>query len=183
PVAVGGYYIVTTFLQAYATTEAGVAEQTILSALTFAAFVELVATPVVSWLGDRLGAARVITAGLLAAALLAVPRALAAGCGTAAACLSLGALRLPLAAASGPIAHVLAQMSPPRVRYAGVSSSCQVAGALFGGLAPLACTALLAPTGSVYPVAGLLIAIALISIACLRKAPAHRDEPGIPAAA
>ncbi|MBB5431442.1 MFS transporter [Nocardiopsis composta] len=183
PVAVGGYYIVTTFLQAYATTEAGVAEQTILSALTFAAFVELVATPVVSWLGDRLGAARVITAGLLAVALLAVPQFLAMGWGTAAVFLSLGAMRLVLAATYGPIAHVLAQMFPPRVRYTGVSISYQVAGALFGGLAPLACTALLAATGSVYPVAGLLIAMALISIACLRKAPAHRDEPGIPAAA
>ncbi|MGV2386693.1 MAG UNVERIFIED_CONTAM: MFS transporter, partial [Thermobifida fusca] len=43
PVAVGGYYVVTTFLQSYGVTEVGVSEQVILTGLSVAAFVELVA--------------------------------------------------------------------------------------------------------------------------------------------
>jgi MFS family permease len=177
PVAVGGYYIVTTFLQAYATTEVGVSEQTILNALAVAAAVELVATIAVSWLGDRIGTRRVVVAGLLAVAVLAVPQFLAMSGGTALVFLSLAVMRIAMAATYGPIARILSQMFPPKVRYTSVSLSYQVAGAIFGGLSPIVCTALLAATGSIYPVAGLLIAMALVSIACLLKAPQYRDEP------
>jgi metabolite-proton symporter len=177
PVAVGGYYIVTTFLQAYATTEIGVSEQTILNALAVAAAVELVATIAVSWLGDRIGTRRVVVAGLLAVAVLAVPQFLAMSGGTALVFLSLAVMRIAMAATYGPIARILSQMFPPKVRYTSVSLSYQVAGAIFGGLSPIVCTALLAATGSIYPVAGLLIAMALVSIACLLKAPQYSDEP------
>lgn len=176
PVAVGGYYIVTTFLQAYAITEVGVSTQVILNALSVAAFVELVATLGVSWLGDRFGARRVVIIGLLAVAVAAVPQFLAMGWGTVMIFVSVSVMRLAMAATYGPIARILSQMFPSRVRYTSVSLSYQVAGAVFGGLAPVACTALLTVTGSIYPVAGLLIAMALVSIFCLAKAPDYDDD-------
>ncbi|GLU48851.1 MFS transporter [Nocardiopsis ansamitocini] len=177
PVAVGGYYIVTTFLQAYGTTEAGISEQVILTGLSVAAFVELVATLGVSWLGDRFGTVRVVTIGLLAVAVLAVPQFLVLETGsTALIFLVLCVMRLAMATVYGPIARVLSQMFPPKARYTSVSLAYQIAGAIFGGLSPLACTALFALTGSIYPVAGLLVAMALLSIACLVKAPRYRDE-------
>ncbi|MFC4560640.1 MFS transporter [Nocardiopsis mangrovi] len=183
PVAVGGYYIVTTFLQAYATTEVGVSEQLILNALAVAAAVELIATVGVSWLGDRVGTKRVVIAGLLAVAVLAVPQFLAMSAGTAMIFLSLAVMRVAMAATYGPIARILSQMFPPKVRYTSVSLAYQVAGAIFGGLSPIACTALLAATGSIYPVAILLIAMALVSVACLVKAPSYRDDEIVAAAA
>ncbi|KOX15374.1 MFS transporter [Nocardiopsis sp. NRRL B-16309] len=176
PVAVGGYYIVTTFLQAYGVTEVGISEQVILNGLTLAAFVELVATLGVSWLGDRFGTVRVVTVGLAAVAVLALPQFLVMSTGsTALILLMLCVMRLAMATVYGPIARVLAQMYPPRVRYTAISIAYQVAGALFGGLSPLVCTALYAATGSILPVVGLLVVMALVSIVCLRRAPRHRD--------
>ncbi|GAA3737613.1 metabolite-proton symporter [Spinactinospora alkalitolerans] len=176
PVAVGGYYIVTTFLQAYATTEAGVSTQVILNALSAAAFIELVATLGVSWLGDRVGTRRIVIIGLLAVAVLAVPQFLAMSWGTVMVFVSVSVMRLAMAATYGPIARILSQMFAPKVRYTSVSLAYQVAGALFGGLAPITCTALLSATGSIYPVAALLVAMSLLSIFCLLKAPSYDDD-------
>ncbi|WP_017597434.1 MFS transporter [Nocardiopsis lucentensis] len=181
PVAVGGYYVVTTFLQAYGVTEAGISEQLILSGLTLAAFVELFATLATAWLGDRFGTARIVTVGLAAVAVLALPQFLVLETGSAVLIvLMLCLMRVAMAAVYGPIARVLAQMYPPRVRYTGISVSYQVAGALFGGLSPLACTALFALTGSILSVAVLLVVMALVSIACLSRAPRHSDAETLP---
>jgi MFS family permease len=176
PVAVGGYYIVTTFLQAYGV-EVGVSEQVILNGLSLAAFVELVATLGVSWLGDRFGTVRVVTIGLVGVIVLALPQFLVMETGsTLLIFVMLCVMRLAMAAVYGPIARVLAQMYPPRARYTSISIAYQVAGAVFGGLSPIVCTALFAVTGSILPVAGLLMAMAVVSIACLAKAPRHQDD-------
>ncbi|APC35185.1 LysR family transcriptional regulator [Nocardiopsis dassonvillei] len=177
PVAVGGYYVVTTFLQAYGVTEVGISEQVILSGLSLAAFVELVATLGVSWLGDRFGTVRVVTIGLVGVIVLALPQFLVLETGsTVLIFVVLCVMRLAMAAVYGPIARVLAQMFPPRTRYTSISIAYQVAGAIFGGLSPIVCTALLAATGSILPVAGLLMAMAVVSILCLARAPRHRDS-------
>ncbi|GAA1451538.1 MFS transporter [Nocardiopsis tropica] len=182
PVAVGGYYIVTTFLQAYGV-EVGVSEQVILNGLSLAAFVELVATLGVSWLGDRFGTVRVVTIGLVGVIVLALPQFLVMETGsTLLIFVMLCVMRLAMAAVYGPIARVLAQMYPPRARYTSISIAYQVAGAVFGGLSPIVCTALFAVTGSILPVAGLLMAMAVVSIACLAKAPRHQDDDLVTAA-
>lgn len=176
PVAVGGYYIVTTFLQAYGV-QVGVSEQVILTGLSLAAFVELVATLGVSWLGDRYGTVRVVTIGLVGVIVLALPQFLVMDTGsTVLIFVMLCVMRLAMAAVYGPIARVLAQMFPPRARYTSISIAYQVAGAIFGGLSPIVCTALFALTGSILPVVGLLMAMAVVSILCLVKAPRHRDD-------
>ncbi|GAA0555517.1 MFS transporter [Saccharopolyspora spinosporotrichia] len=178
PVAVGGYYVVTTFLLAYATTELAVEEQLLLNALSVAAAVELVSTVLVSWFGDRVGARRVVIAGLAGVALLAAPQFLVLdGGGTAMIFLVIAVMRLVMAATYGPMSAILAEMFPPAARYTSISLAYQVAGAIFGGLSPLACTALLAATGSVLPVVALLIAMCALSTACLLKAPRHTDTP------
>lgn len=176
PVAVGGYYIVTTFLLAYSTTDLKVSEQLVLNGLSVAAFVELVATLGVSWLGDRFGKRRVVTIGLIGVAALAAPQFLVMDSGsTLLIFLMLGLMRLVMAATYGPIAAVLSQMFEPQARYTSISLSYQVAGAIFGGLSPLACTALLAVFDSVVPVIALLVAMCVMSIVCLRFAPQYSD--------
>ena len=51
------------------------------------------------------------------------------------------------------------------MRYSGCSLAYQFA-AILGGMAPLICTALVAATGSVYAMAGFVIALAAVSFAC-----------------
>ncbi|PWV54906.1 MULTISPECIES: MFS transporter [Nocardiopsis] len=177
PVAVGGYYIVTTFLQAYGVTEVGISEQVILTGLSIAAFVELVVTLGVSWLGDRYGTVRVVTIGLVGVGVLALPQFLILETGsTLLIVLMLCVMRVAMATVYGPIARVLAQMYPPQARYTSISIAYQTAGAIFGGLAPLACTALFAATGSILSVVGLLVGMVVLSVVCLARAPRYQDS-------
>ncbi|MEU9836732.1 MFS transporter [Streptosporangium sp. NPDC048047] len=178
PVAIGGYYITTTFLLAYATGPGvGVEEQVVLNALSFAAFLELVATLGVSWLGDRVGARRVVIAGLVGVAVLAVPQfTLMSTRDTLLIFVILGLMRLAMSATYGPMATILAQMFRPDVRYTGMSLAYQVADAVFGGLSPLAATALVAAYGGgPAPAIALLIGMCLLSIGCVAFIRMHRD--------
>ncbi|MFG3257033.1 MFS transporter [Streptomyces sp. NPDC048172] len=178
PVAVGGYYLVTTFLTAYATDPSvGLSETTVLNALSVGAVVELIATLGVAWLGDKLGRVRVVIWGLAAVAVLATPQFLVVSSGsTVLIFVVFAAMRLVMAATYGPVAAVLAQMFRPRARYTSISVTYQVAGAVFGGLAPVGSTLMFQATGSVVPVIVLLVAMCALSIACLLKAPQHTDD-------
>ncbi|WP_263251955.1 MFS transporter [Saccharopolyspora rosea] len=173
PVAVGGYYIVTTFLLAYATgPDVGVPSETVLTALTAAAFVELVATLAASWLGDRVGPRRVLIGGLVAVAVLAAPQFLVVPTRNAALIvLMILLMRLGMSGTYGPLPTILAGMFPVEARYTGVSLSYQVAGAVFGGLSPIAATALLGAAGNPWPVVVLLVAMCLVAIGCTARAP------------
>ncbi|WP_232660493.1 MFS transporter [Pseudonocardia sp. TRM90224] len=181
PAATGGYYVVTTFLLAYSTTDLGVDEQLILYGLSIAAIVELVATVGLAWLGDRFGDRRVVIVGLVVVAVLAAPQFLVLSSGSAGLIISMLALmRLAMSAIYGPMAAILSGMFAPEARYTSISLSYSLAAAIFGGFAPLACTALVAAFGGVTPVIVLLVAMCLISIVCLRFAPRYepdRDQP------
>ncbi|MGW5646769.1 MFS transporter [Saccharopolyspora sp. NPDC003752] len=179
PVAVGGYYIVTTFLLAYATTpEIGVSETVMLNALSAAAFLEIVATLITSWFGDRVGARRIVIGGLIAVAVLAAPQFLVVPSGNVALIVALLlVMRVGMSGTYGPLPKIMAEMFEPRVRYTGISLSYQIAGAVFGGLAPIACTALLAAFGTPMPVVVLLVVMCLVAIACTAKARQVDDEP------
>ncbi|MEV4100354.1 MFS transporter [Nonomuraea sp. NPDC049649] len=178
PVAVGGYYILTTFLLAYATGESvGASEQLILSGLSFAAFVELVATLGIAWVGDRLGSRKVVIVCLVITAALAVPQFAVLGSQNALLIFAmLGLMRLATSGTYGPMAAILSEMFPAQVRYTGISLAYQGAGAIFGGLSPLVATALVgAAGGAAWPAVGLLIGMCALSAICLSVAPRFRD--------
>ena len=65
----------------------------------------------------------------------------------------------------GPQSAYFAEQFSTRMRYSGCSLAFQFA-AIFGGMAPLICTALVAMTGSLYSVAVFVTVIALISFTC-----------------
>ncbi|MEV6037442.1 MFS transporter [Nonomuraea sp. NPDC052116] len=179
PVAIGGYYILTTFLLSYATgPSVGETEQLILNGLSFAAFVELVATLGIAWMGDKFGGRKVAIWFLIATAVLAVPQFAVLGThSTFLIFLMLGVMRLATSGTYGPMAAILSEMFPPQVRYTGISLAYQGAGAIFGGLSPLAATALVgAYGGAAWPAVALLVAMCALSVLCLAVAPRHRDH-------
>src|SRR5262249_17077805 len=65
----------------------------------------------------------------------------------------------------GPQSAFFAEQFSTTMRYSGCSLAYQLA-AIFGGMSPLICTALLAATGSVYSVAGYVVVLATVSFAC-----------------
>lgn len=185
PVAVGGYYLVTTFATAYATDPSvGLSETTVLNALSVAALIELVATLGIAWLGDKWGRRRVVAGGLVLVALLAAPQfLLLSSDSTVMVFLIFGLMRLAMSATYGPVAAVLSQMFRPQARYTSISLTYQVAGAVFGGLSPLASTLLYQATDTIWSVIVLLIAMCALSIVCLALAPQYEDdEPSVPQA-
>ncbi|MFE9040538.1 MFS transporter [Streptomyces sp. NPDC007818] len=166
--ATGGYYVVTSYLLAYGTGELHLSESMLLNGLSLAAFLELLVTPGLSWLGDRVGAHKVVVAGLAGVIVLSIPQFLALGTGSVALiyCAML-AMRLVMSALYGPIAAILAEGFEPRVRYTGISLSYQICNMIFGGFAPLAAVSLTALAGGHYwPAAALLMAISAIGIWC-----------------
>ncbi|GAB2768590.1 MFS transporter [Amycolatopsis magusensis] len=178
PVALGGYYLVTTFATAYATDPAvGVSESLVLNALSIAAFVELVLTFGTAWLGDRFGRVRVVVIGLVGVAVLAAPQFLVFSTkNSLLIILAFVVMRLAMTATYSPIAAVLSQMFRPQARYTSISLSYQLAGAIFGGLSPLVSTLLFQATGSIWPVIVLLIGMCVLSTVCVLLAPQHTDE-------
>ncbi|MFE9970875.1 MFS transporter [Streptomyces hirsutus] len=190
--ATGGYYVVTSYLLNYGTEELGLSEAMLLNGLTLAAFVELAVTPGLAWLGDRVGAHKVVIAGLIGVIVLSVPQFLLMGTGSVFLIYAgMMAMRFAMSALYGPIAAILAEGFAPRVRYTGISLSYQICNMIFGGFAPLAAVSLTALAGGHYwPAAALLMAISAVGIWCtalLRRmrdthpAPLTSDRDAVPA--
>ncbi|MEU0371247.1 MFS transporter [Streptomyces sp. NPDC006283] len=182
--ATGGYYVVTSYLLTYGTGELGLSEAMLLGGLTLAAFLELAVTPGLSWLGDRVGAHKVVIAGLIGVVVLSVPQFLVMGTGSVFLIYAMMlAMRFTMSALYGPIAAILAEGFAPRVRYTGISLSYQICNMIFGGFAPLAAVSLTALAGGHYwPAAALLMLISAIGIWCTALLRRMRDtHPASPA--
>ncbi|GAA3469724.1 MFS transporter [Nonomuraea roseola] len=173
--ATGGYYVTTTFLLTYGTGTHGLSEAMLLNGLSLAAFLELLVTPLLSFYADKVGPHRMVIAGLIGVIALSVPQFLVLGSGSVALIyLAMLAMRFAMSALYGPVATVLAEGFAARVRYTGISLSYQVSTMIFGGLSPIAATALAAwAGGSFWPVAGLLMAISLIGVYCTARLKHH----------
>ncbi|MEW2492688.1 MFS transporter [Streptomyces nodosus] len=175
--ATGGYYLVTSYLLAYADDQAHVSQSMLLNGLTLAAFLELVVTPWLSLLGDRIGAHTVVIAGLAGVVVLAVPQFLVVHTGST--LLIWGAMlamRFVMSALYGPMAAILAEGFDARVRYTGISLSYQLCNLVFGGFSPIIAASLSAAAGGSYwPVAALLMAVSLIGIVSISRLRARRS--------
>ncbi|MFJ6216673.1 MFS transporter [Streptomyces sp. NPDC092296] len=175
--ATGGYYLVTSYLLAYADDHVQVSQSMLLNGLTLAAFVELLVTPWLSWLGDRIGAHTVVIAGLAGVVVLAVPQFLALH--TRSTLLIWGAMvvmRFTMSALYGPMAAILAEGFDARVRYTGISLSYQVCNLVFGGFSPLIAASLSAAAGGSYwPVAAMLMAVSVAGIYSISRLRARRE--------
>jgi MFS family permease len=173
----GGYYILTTYATAYATSESvGLSPSLVLNVMTFGAFCELIVTLPTAWLGDKIGRVRVFIGGTLAMGLLGAPLFLVLSNGSVALIfIAFAIVRLATSGAYAPLATILAQMFSPDARYTSISLSYQISAALFGGLSPLVATLLFGATGTIWAVIGLLLGICALSIVCALCAPQRTD--------
>jgi MFS family permease len=83
---------------------------------------------------------------------------------------------IPHDMAYGPQAALIAECSPPRLRYSGSSLGFHLASIIAGGPAPLIATALLAWTGSGYSIVLYILVSAVISIAATVPLPDYTNR-------
>jgi MFS family permease len=168
-VATGGYYVTSSFFLAYGTEQAGVPEAVMLNALIVAALVEIVFMPLAGLLGDRWNPQSVVVLGLLGIAVLTVPLFLVTHTGSTVAIFAMSAVIAVCTACNyAPMARVLTELFPARVRYTGTSLSYQGAALTAGALTPIVVPTLLAAAGgSPWLVFGYLAVLCLIAATCV----------------
>ncbi|MFE6039018.1 MFS transporter [Streptomyces sp. NPDC056452] len=186
--ATGGYYVVTSYLLAYGTDDQHLSESMLLNGLTLAAFLELLVTPFLALLGDRIGAHKVVVGGLVGVVLLSIPQFMVMDTGNVVLIyLSMLAMRFVMSALYGPMAAILADGFAPHVRYTGISLSYQVCNLVFAGFAPVTAVWLSSLAGGAYwPPAVALMVVSAVGIWCtlrLRTYHRRRVAAGAPAVA
>ncbi|MDI3417823.1 MFS transporter [Streptomyces luteolus] len=166
--ATGGYYVVTSYLLSYGTDDQRLSESMLLNGLTLAAFLELVVTPFLSLLGDRIGAHKVVVGGLAGVVLLSIPQFMALDTGSVLLIYAMMlAMRFVMSALYGPMAAILAEGFAPHVRYTGISLTYQICNLIFAGFAPVTAVWLSSLAGGAYwPPAAALMLISAIGIWC-----------------
>lgn len=180
------FYIFATFVVSYATGTLDVEQSVVLNAVSAGAFVSTFAILLMGRVSDRLGRPKVYLAGTVLIAAIAVPFFMLLNLQVnwavyAAVVLALGVAWPPVTATLGTLTS---EIFTTRVRYTGVTLGYQIGAALAGGTAPLLATWLLAEfDGAWWPIAGYLIALAVLSFAAVALAgPVVRKETALLAA-
>lgn len=173
------FYIFSTFVVSYATSNLGYNKIDALHAVMIAAVVASFSIPVMGWLSDRLGRRTVYTLGILLSAAFVYPYFIlldtrAVWGLTLATVVALGLLWAPITAVLGTLSS---EIFSTRVRYTGITLGYQLGAALAGGTAPLIATWLLSEyQGRWQPVALYLLAtaaISLLAVLCVGRVKAH----------
>jgi metabolite-proton symporter len=160
------FYVGSVWLISYATTQLGYERTTILNANAALSLSDIPMILAFGLLSDHIGRRKLFLGGMAVLALFAVPYFALVSTGNIWLFL-LGGLVVQACRSSvyGPQSAYFAEQFSTRMRYSGSSLAYQFA-AILGGMTPLACTALVAWTGSVYAVAAFVIVVALVSFTC-----------------
>jgi MFS family permease len=177
------FYLVTVLGLAWATHHVGIPRSTFLAAVLVAAVGMCFTVPLFGALSDRVGRRPVFSAGAIVVAVMAFPLYAMITSGSTP-LLFLGvfvimAIGHPLM--YGPQAALYSEMFPAEVRYTGASMGYQIGGML-GGLVPLLASALLIRYDNAsWPMAALLVIIALVSLVSLLTIKAPYRDPEVQA--
>jgi len=160
------FYIFSVFALTYVTEELGLPESTALIGVMIGATIEFFLIPFFGALSDRIGRRPVYMGGAIFCMLFAFPYFWLLN--TEAPALIWLAISLSLfvghAAMYAPQASFLSELFGTRVRYSGASIGYQLAPIVGGGIAPFIAVALLAWTGSYWPIAVYMIGMAAITV-------------------
>lgn len=173
-IAIGGkvvetapFYIFSTFIVSYATTQLGFSRTVTLSAVTIGTIVTTILIPIMGNLSDKIGRKKLYVSGTILMGLYAFPyfwllHQKSPFLLIIATVLGLGIIWAPITAVLGTM---FSEIFNSNVRYTGISLGYQIGAAVAGGTAPLVATALLAAYNNSYvPVALYIILTSIISL-------------------
>jgi len=163
----GAFYVYTVFVLTYATqSKIGFSRTAVLVAISIAAVVELFSMPAFGALSDRLGRRPVYLFGAIFTALFAFPFFwMIDSSNTILMSLAIVlALVLGHSAMYGPQASFFSELFGTRVRYSGASLGYQLSSVIAGGLSPLIAAGLLKRYNASWPIALLIIGMAVATI-------------------
>ena len=161
------FYIFSTFVVSYATTNLEFTRTSTLTAVMIATVVTTILIPVMGNLSDKVGRKKLYVTGTVAMALFAFPYFWMLQQGSVAlliiaTVIGLGIIWAPITAVLGTM---FSEIFDAKIRYTGISLGYQIGAAVAGGTAPLVATALLVRFDNSYiPVAIYIIFTALISL-------------------
>jgi predicted MFS family arabinose efflux permease len=161
-------YFTNTFVLSWATTSLGIPRQAMLDVLLAVSVVQFLWQPLAALIAERVGVVRFMTVSLLGGIIVAVPMFLLLS--TRVPILAFVGLAVSVVMGSGyyaVLAGFLVSAFAPRVRYTGISLSYQLCATLIGGTTPLFAQYLLTSSGSIWPVAGLYIALLALTVSCV----------------
>ncbi|WP_019415105.1 MFS transporter [Paenisporosarcina sp. TG20] len=164
------FYIFSTFVVSYATTNLGFTRSSTLAAVMIATVVTTILIPIMGNLSDKVGRKKLYVSGAVGMALFAFPYFWMIHQGSVAlliiaTVIGLGIIWAPITAVLGTM---FSEIFDARVRYTGISLGYQIGAALAGGTAPLVATALLVSFDNSYiPVAIYIIFTAVISLVAI----------------
>lgn len=163
------FYIVSTFVPAYATTQLDVTRSVILTGLLLASVVQFSGNFVASALASRLGTRPVALAGALVIGLLAFPFFWLIDTGAPVTIwIAMSMWILGTALLYGVSGALTAELFPARLRYSGISLALQIAGLPGGGLTPLIAAMFVSWSGGKsWPVAAYIVLIAVLNFTAI----------------
>jgi metabolite-proton symporter len=176
----GNYYLFTTFVLSYITTELGVPRDIGLVASMIGAAANVALIPVYGRLSDAIGRRRTFFMGGVFIILTAAPIFMLIGTGQPWAIVAgvVAFMGLGHAMVYAPQPALYCELFPTAVRYSGISIGYQMASVLLSGFTPALASALLIWSGgSLWPVVGFAVVTTLIAMTAVWFAPDRRSVP------
>ncbi|MBK5484687.1 MULTISPECIES: MFS transporter [unclassified Peribacillus] len=164
------FYIFSTFVVSYATSNLGFSRTATLTAVMIATIITTILIPFMGMLSDKIGRKKLFIGGTIGMALFAFPyfwllQQKSVLLLIIATVISLGVIWAPITAVLGTM---FSEIFDARIRYTGITLGYQIGAALAGGTAPLVATALLNRFNNSYvPVAIYIIFASLLSLAAI----------------
>mgnify|MGYP002620093642 CR=1 FL=1 len=175
--AVVPFYVVTVFVQSYATATIGMARSDILVGVMIVAVVEAIAVLLAALAADRVGTRRVGIIGGIATFVVVLPFFAAVDTGSVALTwLAMGAVGVSVGIVYGIVPLFIAELFPAHLRYSGSSASYAVAAGIIGGLSPLIAGVLFSSAASAWPITVYVAVLALLSAVAFVATPARGAE-------
>ena len=173
------FYIFSTFVVSYATTNLGFSRTETLTAVMIGTIVTTILIPIMGALSDRVGRKPLYVFGTIAMALYAFPYFWLVNQGSVvllviATVLGLGVIWAPITAVLGTM---FSEIFSAEVRYTGISLGYQIGAAIAGGTAPLIAASLLLTFNNSYiPVALYIIFTAVVSLLAIWSVKDRRGQ-------
>ncbi|MDM5286134.1 MFS transporter [Peribacillus frigoritolerans] len=164
------FYIFSTFVVSYATSNLGFSRTATLTAVMIATIITTILIPIMGNLSDKIGRKKLFIGGTIGMALFAFPyfwllQQKSVLLLIVATVIGLGVIWAPITAVLGTM---FSEIFDAKIRYTGITLGYQIGAALAGGTAPLVATALLDRFNNSYvPVAIYIIFASVLSLAAI----------------